>query len=88
MFLCGRTYYRMMRRGRRSTSSPTNVAQIVSCRPSLLYSILHFTYKHLDRRGAGVRFPAEARDFSLLHDVQTGPGAHLTSYTMGKEAEA
>jgi hypothetical protein len=27
-----------------------------------------------------VRFPAEARNFSLLHSVQTGPGAHPTSY--------
>jgi hypothetical protein len=24
----------------------------------------------------GVRFPAEARDFHLLHNVQTGAGAH------------
>jgi hypothetical protein len=25
---------------------------------------------------SGVRIPTEARDFSLLQDVQTGPGAH------------
>jgi hypothetical protein len=34
-------------------------------------------------RGIGVRFPASARDFSLLHSVQTGSGAHPASYTMG-----
>jgi hypothetical protein len=28
---------------------------------------------------AGVRFPAEARNFSLLHSVQTGSGAHPAS---------
>jgi hypothetical protein len=26
----------------------------------------------LDDRGIGVRFPARARDFSLLHSIQTG----------------
>jgi hypothetical protein len=31
----------------------------------------------------GVRFPAGARDFSLLHRVQTGSGAHPASYTIG-----
>jgi hypothetical protein len=30
---------------------------------------------------AGVRFPAGLRDFSLLHSVQPGSGAHPTSYT-------
>jgi hypothetical protein len=28
-------------------------------------------------------FPAAARDFSLLYSVQSGSGAHLTSYQMG-----
>jgi hypothetical protein len=32
---------------------------------------------------AGVRFPAGTRDFSLLHSVQTGSGAHPASYIMG-----
>jgi hypothetical protein len=32
---------------------------------------------------AGVRFRAGARDFSLLHSVQTCSGVHLASYTMG-----
>jgi hypothetical protein len=33
----------------------------------------------------GVRFPAEARDFSLLHSVQTGYEADPTVYPMGTE---
>jgi hypothetical protein len=36
----------------------------------------------LGGRGVGVRFPAEARDFCLLHNVQTGSGAHPASYAM------
>jgi hypothetical protein len=32
---------------------------------------------------AGVRFPAGARDFSLLHSVETGSDAHPASYPMG-----
>jgi hypothetical protein len=32
---------------------------------------------------AGIRFPAEARDFSLLYNVQTNSGAHPASYPMG-----
>jgi hypothetical protein len=32
-------------------------------------------------RGIGVIFPA--RDIYILHNVQTGSGAHLASYTMG-----
>jgi hypothetical protein len=31
----------------------------------------------------GVQFPAEARDFSLLHSIQTGFVAHPASYPMG-----
>jgi hypothetical protein len=31
----------------------------------------------------GVRFPAGASDFSLLHSVQTGSGAHPYSYPIG-----
>jgi hypothetical protein len=37
----------------------------------------------LDDLGVRVRFPAEAVDFSVLHKVQTGSGAHLFSYTKG-----
>jgi hypothetical protein len=32
---------------------------------------------------AGVRFPTEAEDSSCHFCVQTGSGAHPTSYTMG-----
>jgi hypothetical protein len=32
---------------------------------------------------AGVRLPAEARDISLLHSVQTGSGAHSASNSTG-----
>jgi hypothetical protein len=32
---------------------------------------------------AGIRFPARARDFFLLHSFQTGSGAHPASYPMG-----
>jgi hypothetical protein len=33
---------------------------------------------------AGVQFPGGERDFSILHSVQTGSGAHLASYPMGR----
>jgi hypothetical protein len=33
-------------------------------------------------RGIGARFPVKARDFSVLHSVQTGSGAHLAFYTV------
>jgi hypothetical protein len=36
----------------------------------------------LDDRAIGVRFPAEAKDFSSSLCVQTGSGAHPTSCTM------
>jgi hypothetical protein len=32
---------------------------------------------------AGVQIPAVARNFYLLHGVQTGSGAHPISYQMG-----
>jgi hypothetical protein len=32
---------------------------------------------------AGVRFPAEARDFSLFHSFQTDSGAHQAFYPIG-----
>jgi hypothetical protein len=37
----------------------------------------------LDDRMIGVRFPAVAGKFSLLHRVQNGSGAHPASYPMG-----
>jgi hypothetical protein len=36
----------------------------------------------LEGRGTILRFPAEGRDVSL-RDVQTGSGAHSTSYEVG-----
>jgi hypothetical protein len=37
----------------------------------------------MDLRGNGVRFPAEARDLSLLDSIQTASEAHPTSYPLG-----
>jgi hypothetical protein len=37
----------------------------------------------LNDRMIGVRFPAGAGNFSVRHHVQTGSGAHPTSYPMG-----
>jgi hypothetical protein len=37
----------------------------------------------LDDQRVWVWFPTWARDFSFLHNVQTGSGAHLSSYTKG-----
>jgi hypothetical protein len=36
----------------------------------------------LDERGLRIPFPARVGDFSLLHNVYTGCGAHPASYTM------
>jgi hypothetical protein len=36
----------------------------------------------LDDRGVGVKSPGRVKNF-LFHVVQTGSGAHPTSYTMG-----
>jgi hypothetical protein len=40
----------------------------------------------LEDRAIGVRFPAEAKDFSSSLCVQTGSGAHPASCTMGTRA--
>jgi hypothetical protein len=37
----------------------------------------------LDDRGSRVRFPAEAGNFSLHHNILNGFGAHPASYPMG-----
>jgi hypothetical protein len=37
----------------------------------------------LKNRMIGVRFPAGAGNFPLLHHVQTGSGTHPASYPMG-----
>jgi hypothetical protein len=41
----------------------------------------------LDGRRVRVLFPAGARDFSLLHNVQAGSGVHPASYTKGTEVK-
>jgi hypothetical protein len=40
----------------------------------------------LDDRGSGVRFSARAGNFSPLHRVQAGSGAHPASYQMERGA--
>jgi hypothetical protein len=50
--------------------------------PSIMYSN-SIKPKIWVRLNARVCFPAEARHFSLFHNIQTGPGAHPTSYPMG-----
>jgi hypothetical protein len=37
---------------------------------------------------AGVRFPAGARDSSLLHSAQAGSGSHPASYPIGTGGKA
>jgi hypothetical protein len=49
--------------------------------PRLLYNIRSLCI-HSTAWTAWVRFP-EVQDFSLLHSVQTGSGAHPASYQMG-----
>jgi hypothetical protein len=48
-----------------------------------LYGIAQSVQRHGTCWTAGVRFLAGARDFSLLHSVQTGSGAHPASCPMG-----
>jgi hypothetical protein len=55
---------------------------------SYLLYLCYLTFVILGRaRGwtAGVRFATGARDFSVLHSVQTGSGARPTSHPMGAE---
>jgi hypothetical protein len=37
----------------------------------------------MDDQGSGVRILVRAGNFSFLHHVQTGSGAHTASYPMG-----
>ena len=41
------------------------------------------TAARLRVRLPGVQIPAEARDLSLFQNIQTSPGAHPASYSMG-----
>jgi hypothetical protein len=52
---------------------------------ALLYKVFQYTTKNrsvgiVTDWTAGVRFSTPARDFSLLHSIQTGSGAHTTSH--------
>jgi hypothetical protein len=42
----------------------------------------------MDGRGIEVRVPVGSKEFSLLHVVQNGSGAHSTSYSMGTAGKA
>jgi hypothetical protein len=43
----------------------------------------HSVVTRLEAGQSGVSKPAEARDLSLLQNIQTGCGAHPPSYSMG-----
>jgi hypothetical protein len=68
--------------------SPTPFQIHYSCtdlpfgRAGMAQSVWRLGYRQ-DDRGVGVRFPAGAKYFYLLHNVQTGSGAHSASYPMG-----
>jgi hypothetical protein len=47
------------------------------------YAVGIATAYGLDDRGVGVRVPVGVKNFSLVYIVQTGSGAHPTSYPMG-----
>jgi hypothetical protein len=46
-------------------------------------SVCIATGNGLDDRGSGIRFPAVAWNFPLIHRFHTGSGAHPTSYPVG-----
>jgi hypothetical protein len=60
----------------KSTPDTTSLFEAVSRDSSVGIGIGY----ELENRGTGIRFPAGARDFSVLHSVQTGSGAHPSSY--------
>jgi hypothetical protein len=41
---------------------------------------LNYNKYEMDIWGNGIQFPAKARDFCLLHSIQTGSRAHPDSY--------
>jgi hypothetical protein len=45
--------------------------------------IAQSVYRRITSWTAGIWFPAEARDFSLRHNVQTATEANLDSYPIG-----
>jgi hypothetical protein len=65
-------------------SEKEEVAEYWSALCSSRYSTVgKATGNWLHGRGSEVRFPAEARNVSILHSVHTGCGAHPVSYSMG-----
>jgi hypothetical protein len=54
-------------------------------RAGISQSLQRLDYGRNDRR-IGVRFPAAATDFSLVHNVQIGSGAHPASYPISTGA--
>jgi hypothetical protein len=52
----------------------------------LLVRIAQSVYQKARSWTAGVAFPAGARNYSHLHSVQTGSGAHPASYSIGTKA--
>jgi hypothetical protein len=57
--------------------------KLISVKKSRYSSVGIATGYGLDDQCSGVRCPAGAEKFSLLHRVQTGSGARPTSYPMG-----
>jgi hypothetical protein len=55
----------------------------LSTETALSFTFAIATGYGLDDRGSGIRFLTWAGNFSLLHRVQTGSGAHTASYPMG-----
>jgi hypothetical protein len=49
---------------------------------SILFVVWHVNNVHLDASGTRVQFLAEAREFSLLHSIKSGSGAHPGSCPM------
>jgi hypothetical protein len=66
---------------RHKSPTPNSVLSFVT--PVNIFVINLFKIRGATGWTAGVRFQAGERDFSFLHSVQTGPGAHPASYTMG-----
>jgi hypothetical protein len=63
-----------------------NVEEGVKNKGKVIHGLSQSNTRHRLRLGEGgvdVRFPVQARHFSILHKVQTGSGAHTASYTMG-----
>jgi hypothetical protein len=72
-YCCGRIYRHHLQGG--TVSQTRNQYEAGS-----KYSVLHPGFFKV---GVAVRFSVEARDFSLLHSVQTASGAHPACYSMG-----